>query len=137
MFHQLMRAALWAALAAAIIAAPTSQSRAQDFHDYPTKPITLIVPFPPGGGVDLIGRLVAQRLTAVLRQQVIVENRGGAGGVIGTRDIAKAAPDGYTIGLATSGNGLSTNTGYDVNKDFAPIGLIASTPILIVAHPSF
>jgi len=68
---------------------------------------------------------------------VIVENRGGAGGVIGTRDIAKAAPDGYTIGLATSGNGLSTNAGYDLNKDFAPIGLIASTPILIVAHPSF
>jgi len=105
--------------------------------DYPNHPVTLIVPYPPGGGVDLIGRLVAQKLTAALGQQVIVENRGGAGGMIGTRDIAKATPDGYTLGVGTSGISLSPNAGYDVNRDFAPIGLIASTPILIVAHPSF
>jgi tripartite-type tricarboxylate transporter receptor subunit TctC len=134
MFQRFMRAGLWAsALVAALIGAPLSQTQADD---YPTRPITLIVPYPPGGGVDLIGRLVAQRLTAALGQQVIVENRGGAGGMIGTRDLAKAAPDGYTVGVGTSGNSLSANAGYDVNKDFSPIGLIASTSILIVAHPS-
>jgi tripartite-type tricarboxylate transporter receptor subunit TctC len=134
MFHRLMRAGFWAsALVAALIGTPLSQIHAED---YPTRPITLIVAYPPGGGVDLIGRLVAQRLTAMLGQQVIVENRGGAGGMIGTRDLAKAAPDGYTLGIGTSGISLSPNAGYDVNKDFSPIGLIASTPIFIVAHPS-
>ena len=94
MLHRLIRAWLAAsALVAALIGAPLSQTRAQD---YPTRQITLIVPYPPGGGVDLIGRLVAQRLSAALGQQVVVENRGGAGGMIGTRDLAKAAPDGYT-----------------------------------------
>ena len=128
-----MRAGIWASvLVASLIGAPLSEA-----DDYPARPITMIVPYPPGGGVDLIGRLVAQKLTAALGQQVIVENRGGAGGVIGTRDLAKAAPDGYTIGIGASGNGLSADPGYDVNKDFSPIGLIASTPILLVAHPSF
>jgi tripartite-type tricarboxylate transporter receptor subunit TctC len=135
MLYGFMRAGFWAsALAAVAIGAPLSQAQAAD---YPTRPITMIVPYPPGGGVDLIGRLVAQKLTDGLGQQVIVENRGGAGGVIGTRDLAKAAPDGYTIGIGTSGNSLSANAGYDINKDFSPIGLIASTSILIVAHPSF
>ncbi len=139
MFHRLTRTGLWAsALVAALIGAPLSQTHAQESSKgYPTRPITLIVPYPPGGGVDLIGRLVAERLTAALGQQVIVENRGGAGGMIGTRDLAKAAPDGYTLGVGTSGISLSSSAGYDVNKDFSPIGLIASTPILIVAHPSF
>jgi tripartite-type tricarboxylate transporter receptor subunit TctC len=134
MFHRLMRTGLWASALVALIGTPLSQTRAED---YPTKPITMIVPYPPGGGVDLIGRLVAERLTAALGQQVIVENRGGAGGMIGTRDLAKAAPDGYTVGVGTSGISLSSSAGYDVNKDFSPIGLIASTPIFIVAHPSF
>jgi tripartite-type tricarboxylate transporter receptor subunit TctC len=129
-----MRTGLWASALVALIGTPLSQTRAED---YPTKPITMIVPYPPGGGVDLIGRLVAERLTAALGQQVIVENRGGAGGMIGTRDLAKAAPDGYTVGVGTSGISLSSSAGYDVNKDFSPIGLIASTPIFIVAHPSF
>ncbi len=106
-------------------------------QNYPTRPITLIVPYPPGGGVDLMGRLVGQRLSAVLGQQVVIENRGGAGGMIGTRDLAKAAPDGYTLGMMLTGISLSPNTGYDVNKDFTPIGLIASTPIFIVANPAF
>jgi tripartite-type tricarboxylate transporter receptor subunit TctC len=104
---------------------------------YPTRPITLIVPYPPGGGVDLIGRLVGQKLSAALGQQVVVQNRGGAGGMIGTRDLAKAAPDGYTLGIMLTGISLSPNAGYDVNKDFSPIGLIASTPIFIVTNPSF
>jgi len=135
MLHRLIRVGLAAsALVAALIGAPLSQTRAQD---YPTRPVTLIVPYPPGGGVDLIGRLVAQRLSAVLGQQVVVENRGGAGGMIGTRDLAKAAPDGYTVGVTLTGMSLSPNAGYDVNKDFSPIGLIASTPVFIVASPAF
>jgi tripartite-type tricarboxylate transporter receptor subunit TctC len=105
-------------------------------QDYPTRPITLIVPYPPGGGVDVMARLVGQRLSAALGRQVVIENRGGAGGMIGTRDLAKAAPDGYTLGMMLTGISLGAHTGYDVNKDFTPIGLIASTPILIVANPS-
>jgi tripartite-type tricarboxylate transporter receptor subunit TctC len=105
-------------------------------QDYPTRPITLIVPYPPGGGVDVMARLVGQRLSAALGRQVVIENRGGAGGMIGTRDIAKAAPDGYTLGMMLTGISLGAHTGYDVNKDFSPIGLIASTPILIIANPS-
>ena len=66
-------------------------------QDYPSRPITMIIPYPPGGGVGMMGRLIGQRLSVALAQQVVIENRGGAGGMIGTRDAAKAAPDGYTI----------------------------------------
>jgi tripartite-type tricarboxylate transporter receptor subunit TctC len=128
-----MRAGIWAsALVASLIGAPPSEA-----DDYPARPITMIVPYPPGGGVDLIGRLVGQRLSAALGQQVVVENRGGAGGMIGTRDIAKAVPDGYTIGVMLTGVSVSPNAGYDINKDFSPIGIIASTPIFVVTNPSF
>jgi tripartite-type tricarboxylate transporter receptor subunit TctC len=104
---------------------------------YPSHPITLIVPYRPGGGVDAMGRMVAQKLSAALGQQFIIENRPGAGGVIGTRAAAKAAPDGYTLVMMLSGISLPANTGYDLNKDFAPVGLIASTPIVVMTHPSF
>ena len=123
-----------AALLATLVGAPHGAASAQD---YPSHPITLIVPYPPGGGVDLIGRLVGQRLSAALGQQVVVENRGGAGGMIGTRDIAKAVPDGYTLGVMLTGVSVSPNAGYDINKDFSPIGIIASTPIFVVTNPSF
>jgi len=103
---------------------------------YPSRPITLIVPYPPGGGVDAMGRMVAQKLSPALGQQVIIENRPGAGAVIGTRAAAKAAPDGYTLVMMLTGVSLPAHAGYDVNKDFAPIGLIASTPIVVMAHPS-
>jgi len=103
---------------------------------YPSRPITLIVPYPPGGGVDAIGRMVAQKLSPALGQQVIIENRPGAGAVIGTRAAAKAAPDGYTLVMMTTGASLPVHAGYDVNKDFAPVGLISSTPIVVMAHPS-
>jgi tripartite-type tricarboxylate transporter receptor subunit TctC len=105
-------------------------------QDYPNRPITMIVPYPPGGGVDVMGRLMGQKLSLALGQQVVIENRGGAGGMIGTRDAARAAPDGYTIVMLLTGISLGTNTGYDVNKDFAPIGIVASTPIIVDAHPS-
>ena len=71
-----------------------------------------------------------------LGQQVVIENRGGAGGMIGTRDAARATPDGYTLVMLLTGISLGANPGYDVNKDFAPIGLVASTPIIVVTHPS-
>ena len=105
-------------------------------QDYPNRPITMIVPYPPGGGVDVMGRLMGQKLSLALGQQVVIENRGGAGGMIGTRDAARAAPDGYTIVMLLTGISLGANTGYDVNKDFAPIGIVASTPIIVDAHPS-
>jgi tripartite-type tricarboxylate transporter receptor subunit TctC len=109
--------------------------------DYPSKPITLIVPFPAGGGVDVIGRIVADKLAAELGQPVVIDNRGGAAGVIGTRVAARAAPDGYTLVMATSGSiainpNLYANPGYQTLKDLAPIGLISSTPIVLMAHPS-
>jgi tripartite-type tricarboxylate transporter receptor subunit TctC len=103
---------------------------------YPSRPITLIVPYPPGGGMDAMGRMVAQKLSHALGQQVIIENRPGAGAVIGTRAAAKAAPDGYTLVIMGTGASLPVHSGYDVNKDFAPLGLIASTPIVVMAHPS-
>jgi tripartite-type tricarboxylate transporter receptor subunit TctC len=105
-------------------------------EDYPTHPIVLIVPYPPGGGVDTMGRLIGQKLSAALGQQVIIENRGGAGGMLGTRAAVKAAPDGYTLVMTLTGLSLAPNPGYDFRKDLAPIGLIAFTPVLIAAHPS-
>jgi hypothetical protein len=80
---------------------------------------------------------IAQKLSLALGQQFIIENRPGAGGVIGTRAAAKAAPDGYTLVMMVTLASLSANAGYDLDKDFAPVGLIASTPIVVMAHPSF
>ena len=122
----------------AALCLPVSGAVAQD---YPNKPITLIVPFPAGGGVDVIGRIVADKLAAALGQPVIIDNRGGAAGVIGTRVAARAAPDGYTLVMATTGSiainpNLYANPGYQTLKDLAPIGLISSTPIVLMAHPS-
>ncbi|HEY6831436.1 MAG TPA: tripartite tricarboxylate transporter substrate-binding protein, partial [Pseudolabrys sp.] len=110
--------------------------------DYPSRTITLIVPYPPGGGVDAMARVVANKLTEALKQQVIVENRGGGGGTIGTRLVARAAPDGYTLLLGHTGTisinpSLYANSGFDPRKDFAAIGLIASMPVVLLAHPSF
>src|SRR5947209_2058681 len=111
-------------------------------QDYPTRPITLIVPYPPGGGVDAMARIVADKLSAALRQQVVVDNRGGGSGLVGTRAVVKAAPDGYTLLLGHTGTisinpSLYANAGYEPRKDFAAIGLIASMPVILIAHPSF
>ena len=123
------------------LAASLAFGSASHAQDYPTKPITLIVPFPAGGGVDVIGRIVADKLAASLGQPVVIDNRGGAAGVIGTRVAARAAPDGYTLVMATSGTiainpNLYVNPGYHTLKDLSPIGLISSTPIVLMAHPS-
>src|SRR5215468_8775408 len=100
-------------------------------QSYPSRTITLVVPFPPGGGVDALARILAERLTIALKQTVVVENRTGGGGTIGTRQVARAEPDGYTLMLAHTGTisinpSLYANAGYDPRKDFAPIGLIGS-----------
>jgi tripartite-type tricarboxylate transporter receptor subunit TctC len=128
-------AAITAAILMATVAgAPLESAAAQD---YPNRPITMIVPYPAGGGVDAMGRIVGQKLSASLGQQVVIENRGGAGGMIGTRDAAKSAPDGYTIVILLTGLSLGNDPGYDLQKDFAPIGLVASTPMIVVSNLSF
>jgi tripartite-type tricarboxylate transporter receptor subunit TctC len=134
MLYRSVPAAL--AVLALIAACALPASRAEAADDYPAHPVTVIVPYPAGGGVDFMGRLVAQNLSLALHQQFVVENRGGAGGMIGTRDIAKAAPDGYTIGMMLTGISLGPDPGYDVNTDFAPIGVVASTPIIVDANPA-
>jgi tripartite-type tricarboxylate transporter receptor subunit TctC len=108
---------------------------------YPAKPIRLVVPFPPGGSTDIVARIVAQKLSERLGQQVVVENRGGAGGTIGTEAVAKAPPDGYTLVVGTTSThavapSVYGKIGYDPVKDFAPISLIAVTPYLLVVNPS-
>jgi tripartite-type tricarboxylate transporter receptor subunit TctC len=109
--------------------------------DYPTRPITLIVPFPPGGSTTVMARNVADKMSAALGQSIVVENRGGAGGTLGTRFAAKASPDGYTILLSYTGTfsiapSAYADPGYDPRKDFAPIGMIGFAPNLLVVSPS-
>ncbi|MFL9826796.1 Bug family tripartite tricarboxylate transporter substrate binding protein [Rhodoplanes sp. SY1] len=140
------------ALAGLALAGPTPSASAQsggataaatgDAAGWPTRPITLIVPFPAGGGNDAMARIVADKLSGALGQQVIVDNRGGGGGNIGTRAVARAAPDGYTLLLGHTGTvsvnpSLFATAGYDPRKDFAPIGLMATMPVVLLAHPSF
>jgi len=126
-------------LAALILSLAATIAHAQD---YPTRTITLVVPYPPAGGVDAMARIVAEKLSAALGQQVVVDNRGGGGGLIGTRAVVKAAPDGYTLLLGHTGTisinpSLYANAGYEPRRDFAAIGLIASMPVVLIAHPSF
>ena len=127
------------ALAQASTALPVSAASA--VNAYPTKPVRLIVAFPPGGSTDIIARLVGQRLSESLGQQVVIDNRGGAGGTIGTELAARANPDGYTLTMGTTSTHVIApaayaNLKYDPIKDFAPITLVASTPYLLVIHPS-
>jgi tripartite-type tricarboxylate transporter receptor subunit TctC len=113
-----------------------------DAADYPNRVVTLVVPYPAGGGVDAMARVVAAKLSDAFKQQVIVDNKAGAGGTLGTRLVAHAAPDGYTLLLGHTGTlsinpSLYVHAGYDPRKDFAPIGLVASMPVALIAHPSF
>jgi len=132
---QALQAGVAVLLAALACAAP---ARADD---YPSRAITLVVPYSAGGGNDAMARVVADRMSAALGQQIIIENRGGAGGSIATRAIAKAEPDGYTLGLGGTGTlainpTLYQNVGYDPRKDFAPVGLIATGALVVLVHPS-
>jgi len=127
------RAVVLIALFAAVFPA-----RAQD---YPSRPITLIVPYAAGGGNDLMARSAAEKMSKTLGHQIVIENRGGAGGSIATRAIAKAAADGYTLGLGGTGTlainpTLYGHVGYDPRKDFAPVGLIATSALVVCVHPA-
>lgn len=126
------------AVALAIACAASASALAQG---YPAKPVRLIVPFPAGGGSDIVGRIVAGKLTEQMKQQVFVDNRGGAGGSIGTEAAVRSAPDGYTLVLASTSEiavnpAIYTKLTYDTVRDLAPIALIASTPVVAVVHPS-
>jgi len=128
--------AITAALAALFAAAPPAAAQ-----DYPTRPITLVVPYAAGGGNDIMARTAGDQMSPLLGQQIVIENRGGAGGSIATRQVAKAAPDGYTLGLGGTGTlaidpTLYGNVGYDPRKDFAPIGLIGTSALVLVINPS-
>jgi tripartite-type tricarboxylate transporter receptor subunit TctC len=119
------------------IAAPMAAAA----QDYPTRPIMLVSPFPPGGSVSLVARIGAEKMSETLGQSVIVENRGGAGGTIGARLVAKSPPDGYTLllgytGTLAIGPSMYPNAGFDPHKDFTPVGRIGSAPTMLVVHPS-
>jgi tripartite-type tricarboxylate transporter receptor subunit TctC len=126
------------AIGALLLVALLADAGAQD---YPTRAITLVVPYAAGGGNDAMARIVADHMGRTLGQQIVIENRGGAGGTIATRAAAKAAPDGYTLVLGGTGTlavnpTLYANVGYDPRKDFAPVGLIATSALVILVHPS-
>jgi len=109
-------------------------------QDYPIRPITLIVPYAAGGGNDVMARIVADNMSKSLGQQIVIENKGGAGGSIATRQVAKAMPDGYTVGIGGTGTlginpTLYRNVGYDPRRDFAPVGLIATSALVVLVHP--
>jgi tripartite-type tricarboxylate transporter receptor subunit TctC len=128
-------------LVLAIVMAGASVCAAQA-QTYPAHPVTLIIPFAPGGSTSIVGRVIAEKMAQTLGEKIIVDNRPGAGGTVGTRAVATSAPDGYTIGLGYTGTlaigpTLYSNAGYDPRKDFAPIGLIGSAPNSLVVHPSF
>jgi tripartite-type tricarboxylate transporter receptor subunit TctC len=126
---------------ACVALAPLICSPAQA-QSYPNRGISLVVPYPAGGGVDAMARVVAEKLTGALGQQVVVDNRAGGSGLVGTRTFIKSPPDGYTLFLGHTGSisinpSLYANAGFDPRKDFAPVGLIASMPVALLAHPSF
>jgi tripartite-type tricarboxylate transporter receptor subunit TctC len=120
-------------IAAALMAMPA-------YSQYPARAVRLIIPFPPGGGTDTMARAIAPKLSEYLGQQVVPENRGGAGANIGAEVAAKSAPDGYTIMLATITNAIGatlyTRLNYDLARDFATITQLATTPHILVVHPS-
>ena len=123
-------------IAAAALIAATVPATAQNF---PTRPMTMIVPFAAGGPQDVLGRLMAQRMSEILGQQIVVENIGGAGGVTGTKRVADAAPNGYTMGIGSVGTHAHNQTlykkpPYDASADFTPVALIAETPMTLIAR---
>jgi tripartite-type tricarboxylate transporter receptor subunit TctC len=129
------------ALAVVAITAPTRTHASAFGATYPNKPVRLIVPYAPGGPVDIVGRIVALKLTEALGQQVIVDNRAGGGGNIAVEIVANSAPDGYTLLMGANGtNAINPNLyprlRVDPARDLAPISMVASSPMILVAHPS-
>jgi tripartite-type tricarboxylate transporter receptor subunit TctC len=131
------RAAFRLSFALCLAVAFAASARAED---YPSRPIMLVVPYPPGGGNDVIARIVAGKMSAALGREIVVENRGGAGGTIATRQVARAAPDGYTLLVATSSLAINPSiypdVGYDPRKNFSPIGLMATSQNVLLVNPS-
>ncbi|WP_121492773.1 tripartite tricarboxylate transporter substrate binding protein [Cupriavidus plantarum] len=109
-------------------------------QEWPTKPIRMIVPYPPGGPTDIVARVVGQKLSERLGQTIVVDNRPGAGGNIGADTVAKSAPDGYTLLVATTAHAINmtlfTKPGYSTSKDFAPVSMLTSGPLVLVTAPS-
>ena len=132
---------MWKVFLAVVFAAAATDMTPVSAQAYPAKPIRFIVPFPPGGGNDLIARELAQHVTEPLAQPVIVENRPGASTLIGTEAAAKSLPDGYTLFMGNNSTltinpNLYKKLPYDAVRDFAPLSLLASAPFLLLAHPS-
>ena len=126
-------------LASAVAVAAAMAETGED--GWPERPLRLVVPFPAGSSTDIIARIVAQKLSHRLGQQIVIENRAGASGNIGADAVAKATPDGYTIGIATASThavaaSLSPNLPYDPIRDFAPVAMIGSQPYVLVLHPA-
>ena len=124
----------------ALIAAIGAGAAPAAAQPYPSRPITLVVPFPPGGSATIIARIIADKMSDALGQQIVVDNRGGAGGSIAARQVAKSAPDGTTLLLAFTGTLavsplIFPNVGYDPRKDFAAIGLIGMAPSVLAVNP--
>ena len=128
------------AVTAIAVFAALAHAAARAQADWPTKPVRLIVAAPPGGGTDVVGRLIAKRLSDRFGQPFVVENRGGAGGSLGAEAVAKSPADGYTLLMTndqlTVGASFAANTSYDVLKDFAPTGLVGRTPIVLGVGPN-
>ncbi|WP_144631041.1 tripartite tricarboxylate transporter substrate binding protein [Bordetella genomosp. 13] len=129
------------AAAATFIAATAPAHAANGGQAYPTKPISLIVSYPAGGSVDVAARILQEPLRQALGQPIVIENKGGAGGTIGTRYVASAAPDGYTLLITLSSHTINpaiyASLPFDTEKDFASVSMVASAPQVLVAHPSF
>ena len=128
-------------LVIALSALSTAPATSWSAEAYPTRAIRLIIPYPPGGAGDIVGRMLSPKLTEALGQQVVVDNRGGGGQIIATEITAKAPPDGHTLFLASATHGINPGLRrgklpYDSIKDFAPITLVAESPLVFVAHPS-
>lgn len=128
------------AVSLAAVAGPPRPAAAASSPDYPTRPITLVVPYPAGGGNDVIARVVAAKMSASLGEPIVIENKGGAGSTIGTRDVARSRADGYTLLIATSALAINPSlypdAGYDPTRDFAPVGLIAASANLVLVRAS-
>lgn len=126
-------------IAVGALGATFASAQAQDF---PSRPITLVIPFAPGGSTSIVGRGIAEKMSEFLGEKIVIDNRPGAGGTVGTRAVAKSAPDGYTLllgytGTLAIGPSLYKNVGYDPRKDFAPVGMIGNAPNSLVVNPDF
>ena len=126
-------------IAVGALGATFASAQAQDF---PSRPITLVIPFAPGGSTSIVGRGIADKMSELMGEKIVIDNRPGAGGTVGTRAMAKSAPDGYTLllgytGTLAIGPSLYKNVGYDPRKDFAPVGMIGNAPNSLVVNPDF